>query len=92
MTDLHKAIQVLHQAIVIEGNSQDDMVAKDSDGNEIDIDWDAVNSWVDPEEYINQRLKEYPLLAEQLDYIYHNGVEAWKTDIIDPIKQRYPKP
>jgi hypothetical protein len=31
-------------------------------------------------------------LAEQLDYIYHNGVEAWKTDIIDPIKARYPKP
>ena len=38
------------------------------------------------------RAAEYPSLAEQLDYIYHNGVEAWKTDIIDPIKARYPKP
>ena len=39
-----------------------------------------------------KRAAEYPSLAEQLDYIYHNGVEAWKTDIIDPIKARYPKP
>ena len=38
------------------------------------------------------RAAEYPSLAEQLDYIYHNGVDAWKTDMIDPIKQKYPKP
>lgn len=43
-------------------------------------------------QYIEDRQREYPPLAEQLDYIYHNGVEAWKTDIIDPIKARYPKP
>ena len=42
--------------------------------------------------YKLSRAAEYPPLAEQLDYIYHNGVEAWKTDIIDPIKARYPKP
>ena len=43
-------------------------------------------------EYIQQRQAEYPSTAEQLDYIYHNGVDAWKTDMIDPIKQKYPKP
>ena len=42
--------------------------------------------------YKLSRKREYPSLAEQLDYIYHNGVEAWKTDIIDPIKTKYPKP
>jgi len=42
--------------------------------------------------YKLSRATEYPPLAEQLDYIYHNGVEAWKTDIIDPIKAKYPKP
>ena len=42
--------------------------------------------------YQRSRAAEYPSLAEQFDYIYHNGVEAWKTDIIDPIKARYPKP
>jgi hypothetical protein len=27
-----------------------------------------------------------------LDYIYHNGVESWKTNMITPIKTKYPKP
>jgi len=42
--------------------------------------------------YQASRLEEYPPLEHQLDYIYHNGIEAWKTDIIDPIKAKYPKP
>ena len=42
--------------------------------------------------YKRQRLSEYPSYGEQLDYIYHNGVDAWKADIVDPIKNKYPKP
>ncbi len=38
------------------------------------------------------RKNEYPTVSEQLDYIYHNGIDAWKTNIIEPIKQKYPKP
>jgi len=34
----------------------------------------------------------YPPIGEQLDYIYHNGIEKWKTDIVDPVKAKYPKP
>jgi len=34
----------------------------------------------------------YPPIQEQLDYIYHYGVDSWKTDIIDPVKLKYPKP
>ena len=44
------------------------------------------------DEYKRQRLSEYPNWGEQLDYIYHNGVDAWKTDIVNPIKTKYPKP
>jgi len=44
------------------------------------------------ESYARSRQEEYPLWSEQLDYIYHNGVEKWKTDMIDPIKAKYPKP
>jgi len=43
-------------------------------------------------EYQRQRAVEYPRLEEQLDYIYHYGVDAWKTNVIDPIKNKYPKP
>ena len=52
----------------------------------------AMQAAYDAAAYQRSRAAEYPPLAEQLDYIYHNGVEAWKTDIIDPIKARYPKP
>jgi len=34
----------------------------------------------------------YPSVGEQLDYIYHNGIDKWKTDIVDPVKAKYPKP
>ena len=34
----------------------------------------------------------YPSIGEQLDYIYHHGIDKWKTDIIDPVKAKYPKP
>ena len=47
---------------------------------------DAING------YKRKRVKEYPSTEEQLDYIYHNGIDKWKTDIIDPIKSKYPKP
>ena len=37
------------------------------------------------------RKKAYPSWGDQLDYIYHNGVDDWKTNIITPIKEKYPK-
>jgi len=40
---------------------------------------------------IDLRKKSYPTWQDQLDYIYHNSVEDWKTNIITPIKDKYPK-
>ena len=42
--------------------------------------------------YQTQRAAEYPDWGTQLDYIYHNGLEKWITDIVDPVKAKYPKP
>ena len=39
-----------------------------------------------------QRDRKYPPIGDQLDYIYHNGVTKWKTDMITPVKEKYPKP
>ena len=44
------------------------------------------------DEYKRNRQSEYPSYGEQLDYIYHNGIDSWKADIVDPIKARYPRP
>ena len=42
-------------------------------------------------EYARNRREEYPDLVEQLDYIYHNGITKWKSDMIKPVKDKYPK-
>ncbi len=44
------------------------------------------------EEYKRKRQLEYPDWGTQLDYIYHNGIDKWKADIVDPVKAKYPKP
>ena len=36
------------------------------------------------------RQTEYPPIEEQLDKIYHSGIDAWKADI-KTIKDKYPK-
>ena len=38
------------------------------------------------------RKLDYPSIEDQLDFIYHHGIEAWKTEIITPIKNKFPKP
>ena len=40
--------------------------------------------------YQSKRVAEYPKIEEQLDKIYHSGIDAWKADI-KAIKDKYPK-
>ncbi len=47
---------------------------------------------VEAKEYQLDRGRAYPDIGVQLDYIYHNGIDKWKTDIVDPVKAKYPKP
>jgi len=44
----------------------------------------------DNNKYQRDRAAEYPSIKDQLDDIYHNGVDAWKTTI-KAIKDKYPK-
>ena len=67
----------------------------DDDGNKVSIEQskvDAARVELDKEKYKWQREEEYPDWGTQLDYIYHNGIEKWKTDVVDPVKKKYPKP
>ena len=41
-------------------------------------------------EYQRKRAIEYPSMADQLDDIYHNGIDAWKATI-KTTKDKYPK-
>ena len=47
--------------------------------------WDLEN-----DSYKSKRRAEYPSIADQLDDIYHNGIDAWKTTI-KAVKDKYPK-
>ena len=40
--------------------------------------------------YADARVAEYPPIKDQLDKIYHSGINAWKADI-KVIKDKYPK-
>ena len=43
------------------------------------------------EVYKAQRAAKYPDFGSQLDHIYHNGIDDWKTNIVNPVKAQYPK-
>jgi len=47
--------------------------------------WDTENAT-----YRLNRASEYPSIKDQLDDIYHNGVDGWKTTI-KAVKDKYPK-
>ena len=40
--------------------------------------------------YQRSRAAEYPAIADQLDDLYHNGIDGWKTTI-KAVKDKYPK-
>ena len=41
--------------------------------------------------YIGKRLDAYPPIGDQLDKIYHEGIDEWKK-VIKAVKDKYPKP
>ena len=83
----HKAIYALYPSAV---SINDSVGAFDADGNQVTIDIAAVNAWVDPDQYKRQRAAAYPSIADQLDTIYHSGIDAWK-ETITAVKEAHPK-
>ena len=47
--------------------------------------WDLENN-----SYKSKRRDEYPSVVDQLDLIYHSGIDAWKAKIKET-KDKYPK-
>jgi hypothetical protein len=84
----HAAIYATHLNVV---TIDDSAGAFDAQGNKVEIDMAAVNAWVDPNAYKRQRAAAYPSIADQLDTIYHEGIDAWKAEIA-AVKTEYPKP
>ena len=94
MRDL--AIRNTHPTVVTINAGID---ATDADGNSVILNESAIATELakiqaayDAQAYARNRAEEYPPWADQLDHIFHNGVASWKTNIVQPVKDKYPKP
>ena len=52
---------------------------------ELEAEWTA-------QEYARNRQAEYPDWGTQLEKIADDGIDAWKADMLEPVKAKYPKP
>lgn len=90
----HKAIYETHPDVVtISGNR-----AFDNDGNEIVLNQSLITTKLaelqadyDSKQYQRDRAIAYPSWQDQLDKIFHDGIDAWKANI-QAIKDQFPKP
>jgi len=82
----HQAIIATHNNVVtIRGDD-----AFDANGNPVTYDESAVQAYIDAHAYIAKRQQAYPSIADQLDLIYHQGLDAWKS-AIQAVKEEFPK-
>jgi hypothetical protein len=91
----HDAIYSAYSGIVV--TIDDSKGAFDKDGKSVTLDTDkvtaarkAINDAYAAKKYQRDRAAEYPTWQDQLDKIYHSGIDAWKADI-KAIKDKYPK-
>jgi len=87
----HAAIYALYPNVV---TIDDSTGAFDAEGNQVVIDTDAVNAWVDPTLYQRQRAAEYPPVTDYIDGVV-KGDQAQIDAYIaacQAVKAKYPKP
>ena len=89
------AIRNTHPSVV---TIDEGILATDAQGNSITLDealiakeLERLQAEYDAQQYARDRAAVYPSLQDQLDDIYHNGVDGWKASIT-AIKAEYPKP
>ena len=82
----HDAIYATHPTVV---TIRDD-VAYDQNENIVQYNEVTVQAYIDDNAYKGLRQTEYPSIVDQLDTLYHGGLDAWKAEI-KTIKDKYPK-
>jgi len=86
----HEAIRKAYpEAVIID----DGTGAFKIDGTKITLvqsEIDAARTELAKLDYQKKRAAEYPSVVDQLDDIYHNGIDGWKATI-KTTKDKYPK-
>ena len=84
-----RLVEAIHQLnpsiITIRGD-----VAYDANEQVVSYDLAAAEALVAANAYKDQRATAYPSIADQLDTIYHQGLDAWKATIL-AVKEEFPK-
>jgi hypothetical protein len=58
--------------------------------SELNVEIARLESEYNAKQYQRDRAKEYPAIVDQLDTIFHEGLDAWKAQI-QAVKDKYPK-
>ena len=82
----HEAIYAVVPTVVVIRDDE----AFDADGNPVAYDEAAVRAYIDANAYKAQRAAAYPSIQDQLDLLYHGGMDAWKA-AITAVKEEFPK-
>ena len=85
----HKAVRALYSNVVTIRNDE----AFDAQDNQVEINIDAVNAWVDPEAYKAKRQAEYPPMTDWIDGMVKGDQAQINKYIADcqAVKAKYPK-
>ena len=79
MTDMYKKV-----------NGERVLLSEEEKAN-LEAEWKANEEKSAKTKHIKNRQLAYPSIQDQLDTIYHRGLDAWIADIA-AVKARYPKP
>ena len=95
--DIISAILALdpNAQVSVSGESLDGIIWHDGNPNNITNDQITakqaeLKTAYDNNKYQRDRKLEYPSIEDQLDDLYHNGIDGWKTTI-KAVKDKYPK-
>ena len=81
--------------VSVNGESLDGIIWHDGNPNNITNDQITakqaeLKTTYDNNKYQRDRKLEYPSIEDQLDDLYHNGIDGWRTTI-KAVKDKYPK-
>ena len=89
MSMKNKAIYSLYpNAVSIGGDAN--IVLDANDKKAVEAKAKELQTVYDNNKYQRDRAVAYPSIKDQLDDLYHNGIDGWKTTI-KAIKDKYPK-
>ena len=96
--DICTAILALDSTAQVSVNAEDyeQITWHDDNPNNITVDQikakqAELKTAYDNAKYQRDRKAEYPSIEDQLDDLYHNGIDGWKATI-KATKDKYPKP